>query len=157
MLFCLWSVVRQIVPRLRDRLDDVPPLIQQFLKAGRFNQGPDGQRRIRQISRAALDRLLEYEWPGNVRELHNVVERAVSFADGDTIELRDLPDHIAMAHRPIHEAPTSVEKGPAPAAAAARCTILSFSSRSAMALSASLPITWVWGAASKVGVSSTCS
>ncbi len=118
-LFYRLSVVRLLLPPLRDRLDDVPPLIQQFLKAGRFNQGPDGQRRIRQISRAALDRLLEYEWPGNVRELHNVVERAVSFADGDTIELRDLPDHIAMAHRPIHEAPTSVEKGPAPAAAAA--------------------------------------
>jgi DNA-binding NtrC family response regulator len=42
-----------------------------------------------------MDRLHEYAWPGNVRELHNVVERAVSFADTDTIEVADLPDHVA--------------------------------------------------------------
>jgi DNA-binding NtrC family response regulator len=38
--------------------------------------------------------LLEYEWPGNVRELLNVVERAVSFADGDLVEIDDLPPHV---------------------------------------------------------------
>ena len=112
-LFYRLSVVRLLLPPLRDRKVDVQPLIQQFLKVGRFNQGPDGVRRVKQISRAALDRLLEYDWPGNVRELHNVVERAVSFADGETIEVRDLPDHIAMPRRPIHETPTQSEKGPA--------------------------------------------
>jgi DNA-binding NtrC family response regulator len=45
-----------------------------------------------------LDRLAEYTWPGNVRELHNVIERAVSFAENDTIELRDLPEDIAWPH-----------------------------------------------------------
>ncbi|MEM7609939.1 MAG: helix-turn-helix domain-containing protein [Myxococcota bacterium] len=84
-----------ILPALRDRLDDVPLLIQKFLKDGRFNRDTDGNQRVTAISRATLDRLMSYQWPGNVRELHNVVERAVSFADSETMEVRDLPDHIA--------------------------------------------------------------
>ena len=95
-LFYRLSVVRVALPPLRERKDDVPLLLQQFLKLGRFNRGADGQRRVRQISRPALDRLLAYDWPGNVRELHNVVERACSFADTDAIEVRDLPEHIAF-------------------------------------------------------------
>ena len=113
-LFYRLSVVRLILPPLRERKDDIPLLIQRFLKTGRFNQTQDGGQHVRQISREALDRVLEYDWPGNVRELLNMVERAVSFAESDSIEVRDLPDHIAVAHRPIHEEPTHVEKGPAP-------------------------------------------
>ena len=41
-------------------------------------------------------------------------EQVLSFAESDSIEVRDPPDHIAVAHRPIHEEPTHVEKGPAP-------------------------------------------
>ena len=48
----------------------------------------------------ALDKILDYAWPGNVRELLNVVERAVSFADSNTIELGDLPDHVLSAMGP---------------------------------------------------------
>ncbi|MEM9072092.1 MAG: sigma 54-interacting transcriptional regulator [Myxococcota bacterium] len=109
-LFYRLSVVRLILPPLKKRKDDIPLLIQQFLKTGRFNRTPEGGRRVRQISRSALDRLLEYDFPGNVRELHNVIERAVSFADTDTIEVKDLPDHIAIQHRPFLEEPTHVEK-----------------------------------------------
>jgi len=112
-LFYRLSVVRLILPPLRDRKEDIPLLIQFFLKNGRFNQKPEGGRRVRQISRTALDKLMEYDWPGNVRELHNVVERAVSFADSDSIEVRDLPDHVAIAAKPMQEEPTAVEKGPA--------------------------------------------
>ncbi|MCA9611514.1 MAG: sigma-54-dependent Fis family transcriptional regulator, partial [Myxococcales bacterium] len=111
-LFYRLSVVRLKLPSLRQRKDDIPILIQHFLKHGRFNQLPDGSRKVKLISRAALDRILEYDWPGNVRELHNVVERAVSFAEGDAIEVRDLPDHIAIVLRPIHEESTVREKGP---------------------------------------------
>ncbi len=42
-----------------------------------------------------MERLVQYDWPGNVRELVNVIERAVCFADTDTVEVRDLPDHVA--------------------------------------------------------------
>ncbi len=113
-LFYRLSVVRLMLPPLRDRKDDIPLLIQQFLKTGRFNRTPEGGRRVRQISRSSLDRVLEYDFPGNVRELHNVIERAVSFADADTIEVKDLPDHIAIQHRQLIEEPASVEKGGSP-------------------------------------------
>lgn len=121
-LFYRLSVVRMILPPLKERKDDVPLLIQQFLKAGRFNQTAEGERRVQQISRAALDRILDYDWPGNVRELHNMVERAVSFAESDTIEVRDLPDHIAMIRQlagvvpsvvTVPDEPPTIEEPPA--------------------------------------------
>ena len=95
-LFYRLSVVRVSLPPLRERKEDLPLLIKHFLKNGNFNRGPSGDRKVSQISRDALDRMMAYEWPGNVRELHNVVERAVSFADTDTLELRDLPEHVAQ-------------------------------------------------------------
>src|SRR5213078_687830 len=52
------------------------------------------------VSREALSALQAYPWPGNVRELVNVVERAVSFCDGDLIQLSDLPDYIRTAKPP---------------------------------------------------------
>ena len=54
-----------------------------------------GGKKVTAFAPSVLDRLAQYDWPGNVRELHNVVERAVSFAEGDVVELEDLPDHIA--------------------------------------------------------------
>lgn len=110
-LFYRLSVVRMRLPPLRERKGDLPLLIQHFLEAGRFNRTPSGDKRVRQISRAALDRLMEYDFPGNVRELHNVIERAVSFADGDTIEIKDLPDHIAVLPGSLLDEPTAVERG----------------------------------------------
>ncbi len=94
-LFYRLSVVRVMLPPLRDRREDIPLLVRHFLKSSHFNRGRDGERKVAQVSREAMDRLHDYTWPGNVRELHNVVERAVSFADTDTVEVRDLPDHVA--------------------------------------------------------------
>jgi len=94
-LFYRLSVVRVMLPPLRDRKEDIPLLVRHFLKGSHFNRGRDGERKVGQVSREAMDRLHDYAWPGNVRELHNVVERAVSFADTDTIEVADLPDHVA--------------------------------------------------------------
>ena len=117
-LFYRLSVVRIHLPPLRDRKEDIPLLIQRFLKAGRFNQLPDGARRVAQISRPTLDRLMDYDWPGNVRELHNVVERAVSFCETDTIEVRDLPDHLVggrgLVGAPRPAAPETGEQGVVP-------------------------------------------
>jgi DNA-binding NtrC family response regulator len=82
-------------------------------------------RKVGQVSRDAMDRLHDYAWPGNVRELHNVVERAVSFADTDTIEVRDLPDHVATQRYGFGQkgdmtAPLLREEVAAPRATAAR-------------------------------------
>jgi DNA-binding NtrC family response regulator len=98
-LFYRLSVVRLHLPALRDRRDDVPLLIQHFLDHGAFNRKPNAPS-VRATSREASAALQAYPWPGNVRELVNVVERAVSFCDSDTIELHDLPDYIRSARTP---------------------------------------------------------
>src|SRR5215468_1485526 len=96
-LFYRLSVVRLILPPLRERLEDIPLLVKHFLKGQSYNRLPDGSARVKGMSREAMDLLANYRWPGNVRELVNTVERAVSFADGDTIEARDLPEHVRDA------------------------------------------------------------
>ena len=94
-LFYRLTVVRLVLPPLRDRREDIRHLARHFLENGNFNRDRSGGRRINQFAPGVLDRLSQYDWPGNVRELHNVIERAVSFAESDTIELNDLPEHIA--------------------------------------------------------------
>lgn len=70
------------IPALRDRKEDIPLLIDHFLK-GR-----------KQINSATLDILVNYHWPGNVRELENMIERLVVFSDSDTIMPDDLPSEV---------------------------------------------------------------
>ena len=114
-LFYRLSVVRLRLPSLRDRPDDVGPLITHFLETAPYNQGPDGTAKVRGFSREALAALAAYAWPGNVRELVNVVERAVSFADSDTVGLEDLPETVREVRR---SAPTRhVTAEPRPPAA----------------------------------------
>ncbi len=103
-LFYRLSVVRLFLPPLRDRIDDLPLLVKHFLKNSSFNRDANANLKLRSISREALRAMTLYTWPGNVRELLNVVERACSLADGDCIELTDLPEHIA---RCIESAPDS--------------------------------------------------
>jgi DNA-binding NtrC family response regulator len=115
-LFYRLSVVRLHLPALRDRIDDVPLLIQHFLENGAFNRKPNAPP-VRGVSREALHALQLYPWPGNVRELVNVVERAVSFCDNDLIQLSDLPDYIRSAKAPPPKEPqprraTTVPMGP---------------------------------------------
>jgi len=113
-LFYRLSVVRLILPPLRDRPEDIPLLVRHFLKHGAYNRLPDGGARVKGITREAQEMLGHYRWPGNVRELLNTIERAVSFADGDTIEARDLPEHIRDAARdmPRPSAPAAHSTNP---------------------------------------------
>jgi DNA-binding NtrC family response regulator len=89
-LYFRLNVIRVCVPALRDRLEDVPLLIQHFLHllAREHNRGP------LQLAPAALDALMAHRWPGNIRELKNVVERVVIKASGPTIDLADLPADV---------------------------------------------------------------
>jgi DNA-binding NtrC family response regulator len=83
--------VRVRIPPLRDRLEDIPLLVESFLT--RFNR--EHGRRVTGITRGALDRLAAYAWPGNVRELENVVEGMVVGARGRrTLDLSDLPSPL---------------------------------------------------------------
>jgi DNA-binding NtrC family response regulator len=82
------------LPPLRERIEDLPLLIKHFLAEAPYNRKPDGSQKVSGVSRASMDLLTTYRWPGNVRELVNTVERAVSFAEGDLIEPRDLPETV---------------------------------------------------------------
>jgi DNA-binding NtrC family response regulator len=114
-LFYRLSVVRLLLPALRERPDDIPLLIAHFLKSQKYNRGTDGQARVKAISPIAMQALANYDWPGNVRELVNVVERAVSFCDSEIIEPEDLPDHVREARprtpRPIVRAGQGIHPG----------------------------------------------
>ena len=114
-LYYRLSVVRLVLPGMRERREDIPLLVRHILKNGQFNKTPDGQR-VKGITTEALAALMRYDWPGNVRELTNVVERACSFADGEFVALEDLPDHIAgvrLRQRAQPSAPTEPARAPA--------------------------------------------
>jgi DNA-binding NtrC family response regulator len=93
-LFYRLSVVRVFLPPLRERTEDIALLLKHFLADAQYNRKPDGTQKVTGASRAAMDLLTAYKWPGNVRELVNTVERAVSFAEGELIEPRDLPETV---------------------------------------------------------------
>ena len=89
-LFYRLSVFPISLPSLRERREDIHPLVIHFLehykqRTSRFVSG---------ISKEALRALVSYDWPGNVRELENAIERAVIIAAGRQIELEDLPTAI---------------------------------------------------------------
>ena len=101
-LFYRLSVVRLHLPPLRDRRDDIPLLIDHFLSTHAYNRDPaTGRRKIRRLTPAATHALLNYHWPGNIRELVNVIERGCSFAEGDVIDLTELPRSVlGHPHQP---------------------------------------------------------
>jgi two-component system nitrogen regulation response regulator GlnG len=86
-LFYRLNVVRIHIPPLRDRREDIPLLINYFLK--KFAQAQN--RSPKSILPAAVEMLERFHWPGNVRELENVVQRATVMAKGDVILLGDFP------------------------------------------------------------------
>ncbi len=79
-LFYRLNVFPIAIPPLRERVEDIPELVEYFV--GRYAQ--KAAKNIRHIARATLDQMKAYRWPGNIRELQNVVERAVILTDTDT-------------------------------------------------------------------------
>ena len=92
-LYYRLAVVPIVLPPLRDRTEDIPTLVEHFLRKynRRLNKQIDG------VEPEALAALQAYAWPGNIRELENLVERVLLFADGPLIRLRDLPDSLRGA------------------------------------------------------------
>ncbi len=103
-LFYRLNVITVDLPPLRQRKEDIPLLVEFFLK--RYSE--ENERPLRRVTTEALRPLLAYSWPGNVRELENVIERAVVLSSGAEISIDLLPDHIAgrgtpfpvLEHRP---------------------------------------------------------
>src|SRR5215469_7585395 len=89
-LFYRLNVVRIHIPPLRERRDDVPLLVNYFLKKVAREQ----ERTPKSIATGAVKALEKYHWPGNVRELENVIRRAMVVAKGDAVLVGDLPAEI---------------------------------------------------------------
>ena len=84
------NVVNIVLPSLRERVGDIPLLVEHFLREAAETCG----RQIDGFDQAAMDRLQAYSWPGNVRQLQNVVERAVLLSRDESLTLQDLPPEI---------------------------------------------------------------
>jgi DNA-binding NtrC family response regulator len=89
-LYYRLSVITIHIPPLRDRAEDVPLLIDHFLRKHEKNY----KKTITEIDPAAMDALIKYSWPGNVRELENLVEMLLAYAKSPVVRLSDLPERI---------------------------------------------------------------
>jgi DNA-binding NtrC family response regulator len=109
-LYYRLNVIRIELPPLRQRREDIVPLVDLML-----SQLDDRQSRpLVGVSAAAMRRLMAYSWPGNVRELANLIERAVALCDHDTLLPDDLdfpkgPDAIETFLTGYSQAPVSLE------------------------------------------------
>ena len=121
-LYYRLEVVTLLLPALRERLDDLPLLIDHFLQQcnRRFERH---DRPVRTVSRGAMERLLTYPWPGNVRELENTIERAFALGVGEVLQEEDLPPHVVHGQpalgprpvvRPVFDAPAGPAAAPEP-------------------------------------------
>jgi DNA-binding NtrC family response regulator len=105
------------VPPLRERLDDVPLLVEHFIML--FNQQLGRDTATEGIEQRTLAAMCEYQWPGNVGELANAIEGAMTFGRGALIELADLPASVnrrespsAMFNSNVHDG--ALSKRPSP-------------------------------------------
>lgn len=102
-LFYRLNVVQITMPPLRERREDIPLLVNAFLRSfAKENEKP-----VRELTSDAYSRLLAHDWPGNVRELRTAIEHGVVMAGGSKISLRDLPAHLRQ------EVPTAKVTAPA--------------------------------------------
>jgi len=95
-LFFRVNVFPIVIPPLRDRVDDIPLLVDHFVRKYALQM----DRNIHGVSEKALKTLCKQRWPGNVRQLENAIERAMVIGEGEQIEVDDLP---------FNQPPTSVE------------------------------------------------
>lgn len=90
-LYYRLNVIPFEIPPLRDRREDIIPLVQMFLK--RFN---DEYNRVIKLSPLVLNALYEYEWAGNVRELENLIQRLIITSDSSEITMDQLPANVKV-------------------------------------------------------------
>lgn len=100
-LYYRLNVMRIRMPALRERLEDIPALVDFMLQRLQDQRGG----RSLKISREALSAMMRYRWPGNVRELENTIQRSSVTAQGDTILLKDLPAEIISLMSPDADSP----------------------------------------------------
>jgi DNA-binding NtrC family response regulator len=96
-LFYRLNVISIELPALRQRREDIPLLVQHFLK----KYSAENDLPLRRIAAEALRPLVNYSWPGNVRELENTIERAVVLSSDIDIRFDLLPDHVVGRGNPV--------------------------------------------------------
>ena len=98
-LYFRLKVIDLTLPPLRNRMDDVPLLVDHFIKKYRAAL----EKKIHGISDNALSMLNSYHWPGNIRELEHLIERAVVLCQATTITTRDLPHDLTQPELEVRE------------------------------------------------------
>ena len=104
-LYYRLNVVPIYLPPLRERRDDIPMLVDFFLK----RYGEQNRREVRRVQPEAMRLLREHEWPGNVRELQNYIERAVVMGEGPELTADHLPPELRGESAPRRIRPRSVD------------------------------------------------
>ena len=89
-LYYRLNVVTVAIPPLRDRKEDIPALMEHFIK----KYSMENKKKITGVTAEARDLLMRYSYPGNVRELENIIERAVVLAKSETITSAEIPLHL---------------------------------------------------------------
>ncbi|MFA5168362.1 MAG: sigma-54 dependent transcriptional regulator [Candidatus Omnitrophota bacterium] len=84
------NVIYLKVPPLRERKEDIAPLVNTFIQ----QYAALNAKKIRGIAKDALEALVEYNWPGNIRELKNIVERMIVLSSGDMLTLEQIPEDL---------------------------------------------------------------
>jgi Nif-specific regulatory protein len=112
-LYYRLNVVTLSLPPLRERKEDIPLLLEYFLK----KYSAENKKEVRSLTRESKDLLLQYGYPGNVRELENIIERAVVLCRGEAITSQDLPLNLRESRmeaalsqaRQAHSLPETLE------------------------------------------------
>jgi two-component system response regulator HydG len=92
-LFYRLHVIPVYLPPLRERMEDIPLLVDSFVNELRLRTGKP----VQSISKEVMERFRQYSWPGNIRELINTLEYAFVLCKGESVEREHLPDSIAQA------------------------------------------------------------
>ena len=95
-LFYRLNVIPLYIPSLKERTDDIPLLVNHFIKA--FNKDKSGGKAL-QISQEAMCCLCQYKWPGNIRELENLIERLCVLQENECIKTSDLPAQYQLQNK----------------------------------------------------------
>ena len=81
------NVVPIVIPPLRERKEDIPILIDHFVR--KFNA--ENNKNVKGVIKEVLELMMNYEWPGNVRELENLIERVIALTSNESIQADELP------------------------------------------------------------------
>lgn len=84
------NVIYLKVPPLRDRKEDIAPLVEVFIR----QYATLNAKKVRGITKDAMEVLIRYNWPGNIRELKNIIERMIVLSSGDMLTMDQIPDDL---------------------------------------------------------------